>query len=98
MFFWLCQQLATQLEGEATVTDAVARTEIQSAAMQNGIMMQNLGALLLELGRTTMTLRMGESSVCFGSPCWQCVDSVYFLSLRMKIILVYFTIYCRLKQ
>jgi uncharacterized ubiquitin-like protein YukD len=55
-------QLATQLEGEATVTDASARREIQSAAMRNGIMMQNLGALLLELGRTTMTLRMGESS------------------------------------
>lgn len=55
-------QLATQLEGEASVTDAVARSEIQAAAMRNGIMMQNLGALLLELGRTTMTLRMGHSS------------------------------------
>eukprot|EP01018_Ginkgo_biloba_P013678 Gb_30758 [translate_table: standard] len=55
-------QLARQLEGEATVTDVMARDEIQSGALRNGIIMQNLGALLLELGRTTMTLRMGHSS------------------------------------
>eukprot|EP00252_Welwitschia_mirabilis_P024496 TRINITY_DN72_c0_g1_i1.p1 TRINITY_DN72_c0_g1~~TRINITY_DN72_c0_g1_i1.p1 ORF type:complete len:779 (-),score=166.62 TRINITY_DN72_c0_g1_i1:677-3013(-) len=55
-------QLATQLESDASITDVVARTEIQSAAIQNGVMMQNLGALLLELGRATMTLRMGRSS------------------------------------
>ncbi|XP_057872082.2 ubiquitin-like domain-containing protein CIP73 isoform X1 [Cryptomeria japonica] len=54
-------QLARQLEGESSVIDPMVRDEIQSSAMRNGIIMQNLGALLLELGRTTMTLRMGQS-------------------------------------
>ncbi|KAH9315199.1 hypothetical protein KI387_023826, partial [Taxus chinensis] len=55
-------RLARQLEGEATVIDPMAHAEIQSSALRNGVIMQNLGAMLLELGRTTMTLRMGQSS------------------------------------
>eukprot|EP01018_Ginkgo_biloba_P019730 Gb_09005 [translate_table: standard] len=54
-------QLAGQLQDETTVTDPAVRSQIQSAAMRDGLMMQQLGALLLELGRTTVTLRMGQS-------------------------------------
>ncbi|XP_077217668.1 ubiquitin-like domain-containing protein CIP73 [Tasmannia lanceolata] len=54
-------QLATQLAEEAGVTDPLARMSIQSRTMRSGVLLQNLGALLLELGRTTMTLRMGRT-------------------------------------
>ncbi|XP_020528095.1 large proline-rich protein bag6-A isoform X3 [Amborella trichopoda] len=53
-------QLAGQLEGEATLTDPLARMGVQTTANRTGILLQNLGAFLLELGRTTMTLRMGR--------------------------------------
>ncbi|KAH9315414.1 hypothetical protein KI387_024041, partial [Taxus chinensis] len=49
------------LQGESTVTNPVVHAQIQSAAMHDGIMMQELGALLLELGRATLKLRMGQS-------------------------------------
>jgi len=32
--------------------------------MQVGLAMQHLGALFLELGRTILTLRMGQPPVC----------------------------------
>ncbi|KAA8521612.1 hypothetical protein F0562_012285 [Nyssa sinensis] len=54
-------QLTRQLEDHANVTDPLARMNIQSNAMRSGDLLQNLGALLLELGRTTMTLRMGQT-------------------------------------
>uniref|UniRef100_A0A7N0R8F8 Ubiquitin-like domain-containing protein n=1 Tax=Kalanchoe fedtschenkoi TaxID=63787 RepID=A0A7N0R8F8_KALFE len=43
------------------VTDASARMSMQSNAMRLGIVYRNLGALLLELGRTTMMIRMGDN-------------------------------------
>lgn len=58
------QQLARQLESHANVTDTSERMRIHSSALRSGILFQNLGAMLLELGRTTMTLRMGETPVC----------------------------------
>ncbi|OAE30455.1 hypothetical protein AXG93_2121s1290 [Marchantia polymorpha subsp. ruderalis] len=54
-------RLATQLETEPSLLDPAARADVQSTAVRDGHMMQNLGALLLELGRTTLTLRMGQS-------------------------------------
>lgn len=54
-------QLAGELESESTVTEPSLRGRIQSFAMWDGVMMQELGALLLELGRATLTLRMGQS-------------------------------------
>lgn len=54
-------QLAGELENENMVTEPLLRSRIQSIAMWNGVMMQELGALLLELGRATLTLRMGQS-------------------------------------
>lgn len=54
-------QLTSQLENHANVTDSLARIGIQSNAMRSGVLLQYLGALLLELGRTTMTLRMGQT-------------------------------------
>jgi hypothetical protein len=43
------------------VTDARAREEVQHTAFNDGNLMQQIGALLLELGRTTLSLRMGQS-------------------------------------
>ncbi|XP_057467722.1 ubiquitin-like domain-containing protein CIP73 isoform X3 [Actinidia eriantha] len=54
-------QLSRQLKDQANVTDHLARTSIQSNSLRSGILLQNLGALLLELGRTIMTLRMGQT-------------------------------------
>lgn len=51
------------LERDAGSTDGPVRQTIQSEAIQAGILMQHLGAMLLELGRTTTTLRMGSSPV-----------------------------------
>eukprot|EP00257_Ricinus_communis_P028041 XP_025015455.1 large proline-rich protein bag6 isoform X1 [Ricinus communis] len=55
------QQLARQLENQANVTDSAARLNIQSSAWRTGVQLHNLGAFLLELGRTTMTLRLGQA-------------------------------------
>ncbi|KAK8515527.1 hypothetical protein V6N12_075567 [Hibiscus sabdariffa] len=55
------QQLARQLENQANVTGASARTDAQSNAWRTGTLLQSLGSLLLELGRTTMTLRLGRT-------------------------------------
>lgn len=54
-------QLGRQLGDHSSITDPLARMNIQSAAMRSGVLMRNLGSMLLELSRTTMTLRMGQS-------------------------------------
>lgn len=54
--------IAGHLEREGTSADLRTRGQIQSESMQIGLAMQHLGALLLELGRTMLTLRMGQSS------------------------------------
>ncbi|XP_057773816.1 ubiquitin-like domain-containing protein CIP73 [Salvia miltiorrhiza] len=54
-------QLSGQLESHSSVTDSLERSRIQSNAIRSGALFQNLGALLLELGRAMMTLRMGQS-------------------------------------
>lgn len=54
-------QLSRQLENQADVTDPLVRSSIQSRAMRTGVLFYNLGAFLLELGRTTMTLRLGQT-------------------------------------
>ncbi|GAB2289142.1 hypothetical protein Dimus_023445 [Dionaea muscipula] len=55
------QQLATQLENQGTVVDPEARLITQSRSLRTGILLQNLGAYLLELGRTTTTVRLGRA-------------------------------------
>ncbi|RZB56279.1 ubiquitin-like domain-containing protein CIP73 isoform X4 [Glycine soja] len=55
-------QLSGQLENQANVTDPLLRSSIQSRALRTGVLFYNLGAFLLELGRTTMTLRLGQTS------------------------------------
>jgi len=59
------QQFSTLLENQANVTNPGERMRIQSYALRTGGLFRNIGAMLLELGRTTMTLRMGETPVCF---------------------------------
>ncbi|KAI3716762.1 hypothetical protein L1987_67876 [Smallanthus sonchifolius] len=52
-----------RLEEEGGSSDVTLRTQIQSEAMQSGLAMQHLGALLLELGRTMLASRIGQSPV-----------------------------------
>ncbi|KAL8128808.1 hypothetical protein V2J09_017963 [Rumex salicifolius] len=54
-------QVARQALSEASVTDPDARLSIQSSVCRTGVLLQNMGAYLLELGRTIMTLRFGGS-------------------------------------
>ncbi|KAI8002153.1 Ubiquitin-like domain-containing protein CIP73 [Camellia lanceoleosa] len=53
--------IAGHLEQEGGSTDLTVRSQIQAESLQVGLAMQHLGALLLELGRTILTLRMGQS-------------------------------------
>ncbi|KAI3852249.1 hypothetical protein MKX03_028401 [Papaver bracteatum] len=53
--------IAEHLEGEGGATDPAVRSQIQTESVQVGRAMQHLGALFLELGRTIVTLRMGQS-------------------------------------
>ncbi|KAL3646050.1 hypothetical protein CASFOL_011230 [Castilleja foliolosa] len=54
-------QLAGQLESHSSVLDPLERSRIQSNAIRSGALFQNLGAMLLELGRAIMTLRMAQT-------------------------------------
>ncbi|PKI55163.1 hypothetical protein CRG98_024454 [Punica granatum] len=53
--------IAGRLEQEGASSDPAIRSQIQAEASQTGIAMQHLGALFLELGRTILTLRVGQS-------------------------------------
>ncbi|XP_024006952.1 large proline-rich protein bag6 isoform X2 [Eutrema salsugineum] len=53
--------IAGRLEQDGSSTDPALRAQIQTEAVQVGLAMQHLGALLLELGRTILTLRMAQS-------------------------------------
>ncbi|GJZ94234.1 hypothetical protein Tco_0666437, partial [Tanacetum coccineum] len=64
------QQLTRQLGDQENVSDPVARSRMQTNALRSGALLQNLGAFLLELGRTTMTLRLGQSSMFCLLRCW----------------------------
>ncbi|GLT31332.1 hypothetical protein SLA2020_060750 [Shorea laevis] len=55
--------IAGRLEQERDSSDPTVREQIQRESAQVGHAMQHLGALLLELGRTMLTLRMGQSPV-----------------------------------
>ncbi|OMP03007.1 Ubiquitin [Corchorus capsularis] len=53
--------IAGRLEQERDSSDPTVRGQIQTESVQVGLTMQHIGALLLELGRTILTLRMGHS-------------------------------------
>nr|XP_043610763.1 ubiquitin-like domain-containing protein CIP73 isoform X2 [Erigeron canadensis] len=53
--------LTRQLGDQTNVNNPMIRVQMQSYALRTGALLQNLGAFLLELGRTTMTLRLGQS-------------------------------------
>lgn len=53
-------RLAGELENDANLAGIEMRSNVQSRAFRTGFFLQNLGSLFLELGRTTMTLRMGQ--------------------------------------
>ncbi|KAL5547686.1 hypothetical protein UlMin_002917 [Ulmus minor] len=54
-------QLVIQLENQANVTDPLLRSNTQSSVSRTGALFHNLGGFLLELGRTIMTLRLGQA-------------------------------------
>ncbi|PPD85983.1 hypothetical protein GOBAR_DD17093 [Gossypium barbadense] len=53
--------IAGRIEQERNSTDPALRGQIQTESARVGLTMQHLGALLLELGRTILMLRMGHS-------------------------------------
>nr|XP_043622612.1 ubiquitin-like domain-containing protein CIP73 [Erigeron canadensis] len=53
--------IARRMEEDESSSDVTVRTQIQTEVMQSGLAMQHLGALLLELGRTMLTLRVGQT-------------------------------------
>lgn len=73
----LPQQLARQLENHADIADPLSRSSTQSRALRTGVMFYNLGAYLLELGRTTMTLRLGQTPVDLVSLPWLLIPICY---------------------
>lgn len=52
--------IAGRLEQDGASADPTVRGQIQTESMRLGLAMQHLGALFLELGRTILTLRMGQ--------------------------------------
>ncbi|KAL9144553.1 hypothetical protein ABFS82_14G303300 [Erythranthe guttata] len=52
---------AGRLDQEGGSNDSAVRGQVQTESMRLGVSMQHLGALFLELGRTILTLRMGQS-------------------------------------
>ncbi|XP_008452935.2 ubiquitin-like domain-containing protein CIP73 isoform X2 [Cucumis melo] len=54
-------RIAERLEQDSSSTDPTVRGQIQEESVQVGLRMQQFGSLLLELGRTILTLRMGQS-------------------------------------
>lgn len=59
----MLSHIAGRLEQEAGSIDPSVRSQIQNESVRLGLVMQHLGALFLELGRTILTLRMGLSPV-----------------------------------
>lgn len=59
------QLLVRQLQNQVNVTDSSSRVSSQASAMRTGALIHNLGSFLLELGRTIMTLRLGQTPVGF---------------------------------
>ncbi|KAI6679216.1 hypothetical protein NL676_033097 [Syzygium grande] len=58
-----CLQLcASQLQNQGGVTDPVMRSSTHNTAMRMGMLFHYLGAYILELGRTAMTLRLGQTA------------------------------------
>ncbi|XP_010421378.1 PREDICTED: uncharacterized protein LOC104706850 isoform X2 [Camelina sativa] len=53
--------LSTQLVDHVNVTDPSSRRLCQSNMVQSGSLLENLGISLLELGRATMMLRLGQT-------------------------------------
>lgn len=49
---------------QAQVTDSSPQMDIQMNACRSGFLLQNVGAMLLELGSTTRIMQLCETSVC----------------------------------
>ena len=94
--YW--QLLAGQLENQVNVTDPSVRSSTQTSASRTGVLLHNLGAFLLELGRTTITLRLGQTPVGLSTfsclwhllnneiTCALCVAITNFLRSRKQLL------------
>ncbi|KAF0932629.1 hypothetical protein E2562_010499 [Oryza meyeriana var. granulata] len=58
----LLSQLPDQLGDIVNVTDATTRRNLQNSVVRYGVLVQYVGSLLLELGRTTMMLRINPAT------------------------------------
>ncbi|XP_022140796.1 uncharacterized protein LOC111011363 isoform X2 [Momordica charantia] len=58
-------RIVERLEQEGCSSDPNVRAQIQEELVQVGLSMRQFGALLLELGRTILTFRMGQSPIVF---------------------------------
>ncbi|KAI4377187.1 hypothetical protein MLD38_014859 [Melastoma candidum] len=56
------QAFADLLENQGSITDPTVRLNSQHSAIRMGVVLHHLGAFILELGRTVMTLRLGTST------------------------------------
>ncbi|KAJ3693402.1 hypothetical protein LUZ60_008882 [Juncus effusus] len=54
-------QLAEQLSDHTNMAEESSRAQLQALSMRSGVLMQNLGSLLLELGRTAMMFHAGPT-------------------------------------
>lgn len=61
--YCLLKRIVERLEQEGCSSDPNVRAQIQEELVQVGLSMRQFGALLLELGRTILTFRMGQSPV-----------------------------------
>ncbi len=52
------QHFANQLDNEVAITYAIAREEVQRTTFNDGNLIQQIGALLLGLSRTILSLHM----------------------------------------
>lgn len=92
LFVKSIQQLSAQLGDLQNVTDPATRRDLQSSVLRSGALLHNLGSLLLELGRTTMLLRINPASVGFVETVlnlflienylYFCIDLFCLLSVR----------------
>ena len=84
------ERLAQCIQRDAATGDTSVRSQIQNESTELGVAIQHLGAMLFELGRTMMTLRMGPSPVCIFLLCHYHTSDSQGLSILIAFL------FCRL--
>uniref|UniRef100_A0A453SQ72 Uncharacterized protein n=1 Tax=Aegilops tauschii subsp. strangulata TaxID=200361 RepID=A0A453SQ72_AEGTS len=84
------QHLAQCIQRDAATSDTSVQSQIQNESTELGVAIQHLGAMLFELGRTMMALRMGPSPVCIFLLCHYHTSDSQGLSILIAFL------FCRL--